>query len=142
MHIRSADPFAAPEIHPGYLSAAEDLEELLEGAAILRRIAEAPALAHLIKQQVQPGCDVTTPAALRDYIRQNSGTVFHACGTCAMGPEPGAGAVVDARLRVHGIAGLRVADASIFPRITSGNLNAPAIMVGEKAAEMILEDRA
>jgi len=141
LHIRSADPFAAPQIHPGYLSAPEDLDELAEGAAMLRRIAATAPLAGAVTREVLPGARMTDPDALREDIRARSGTVFHPCGTCAMGPEAAAGAVVDARLRVHGLAGLRVVDASIFPRITSGNLNAPTIMVGEKAAEMILQDR-
>ncbi|MEO3417034.1 GMC family oxidoreductase N-terminal domain-containing protein [Roseovarius sp. CAU 1744] len=141
LQIRSADPFAAPEIHPGYLSAPEDLDELAEGAEMIRRIAGSQPLAKSIRREVLPGADVTDRDAIREDIRQRLGTVFHACGTCAMGPDRAAGAVVDARLKVHGVGGLRVADASIFPRITSGNLNAPAIMVGEKAAQMILEDR-
>lgn len=141
LFIRGVDPLLPPEIHPGYLSAPEDLDELAEAAAILRRIAAAPPLAGSILREIMPGPDVTDDAAIRDDIRQRSGSVFHPCGTCAMGSDPTAGAVVDARLRVHGIAGLRVADASIFPRITSGNLNAPTIMVGEKAAQMILDDQ-
>ena len=141
LHIRSADPFAAPEIHPRYLSAPEDLDELAEGAVMLRRIARANPLAKSIKREVLPGADVSESDAIREDIRKRVGTVFHPCGTCMMGADASDGAVVDARLRVHGIDGLRVADASIFPRITSGNLNAPVIMVGEKASQMILEDR-
>lgn len=141
LHIRSSDPLDPPEIHPRYLSAPQDLEELAEGAQMLRRIAAAPPLAGAIENQVVPGPDVASPQAIRDDIRARAGTVFHPCGTCAMGPDPAAGAVVDARLRVHGVQGLRVADASIFPRITSGNLNAPSIMTGEKAAVLILHDR-
>ena len=141
LHIHSADPFAAPEIHPRYLSAPEDLDELAEGAVMLRRIARANPLAKSIKREVLPGADVSESDAIREDIRKRVGTVFHPCGTCMMGADASDGAVVDARLRVHGIDGLRVADASIFPRITSGNLNAPAIMVGEKASQMILEDR-
>lgn len=140
LQIRSADPFSAPEIRPRYLSAPEDLDELAEGASMLRRIAGSPPLAQSIKREVLPGSDVSDMEAIRGDIRQRAGTVFHACGTCMMGPDPAVGAVVDARLNVHGLAGLRVVDASVFPRITSGNLNAPTIMVGEKAAEMIQED--
>ncbi len=140
LHIRSSDPFAAPVIRPGYLSEPEDLDELAEGAAMLRRIARSEPLAKSIRREILPGADVTEMGAIREDIRQRVGTVFHPCGTCAMGPDPAAGAVVDARLNVHGVSGLRVVDTSIFPRITSGNLNAPAIMVGEKAAQMILED--
>ncbi|WP_424929781.1 GMC family oxidoreductase [Amaricoccus tamworthensis] len=141
LHIRSADPMAPPEIHPRYLSVPEDLDELCEGVDILRRIAAAPPLANSILREVIPGPDVTDPDALRANIVGQVGTVFHPCGTCAMGPDPNAGAVVDARLKVHGLDGLRVADASIFPRITAGNINAPSMMVGEKASDLILADR-
>lgn len=141
LHIRSADPLAAPEIHPGYLSAPEDLDELAEGSAVIRRIAASDPLVKSIRREVLPGAEVTDMETIKEDIRQRVGTVFHPCGTCAMGPDPMADAVVDSRLRVHGVDGLRVADASIVPRITSGNLNAPTIMIGEKAAQMILDDQ-
>lgn len=137
--LGSADPFAAPVIRPNYLSAPEDLEELVEAAGLLRAIAAAEPLAGQIRREVLPGPGVEDPAAIAEDIRARSGSVFHACGTCAMGPEPGR-AVVDPRLRLHGIDGLRVVDASVFPLIPSGNINGPAIMVGEKGAEMMLED--
>ncbi len=91
------------------------------------------------RERNSPGPDIVDDDALIADIRARSGSVFHPCGTCVMGPDP-AGAVVDARLRVHGLDGLRVVDASIFPRITSGNLNAPTIMVGEKGSDLILQD--
>lgn len=140
VHIRNADPMQPPRIDPGYLSAPEDLHELMEGTAMLRRIARNRPLADIIRHEVLPGDAVRDSAALAEDIRQRVATIYHPCGTCAMGPDARAGAVVDARLRVHGLDGLRVADASIFPRIPSGNLNAPSIMTGEKAAQMILED--
>ncbi|MFV0383401.1 GMC family oxidoreductase [Paracoccus sp. (in: a-proteobacteria)] len=136
--LRSPDPMAAPEIHPGYFSAPEDLEELVEGARMLRHIAAQEPLARWILRELVPGHGVQDDDAIRDDIRRRAGSVFHACGTCAMGPD----AVVDARLRVRGVDGLRVADASVFPRIPSGNINAPSIMVGEKASELILTDQA
>jgi choline dehydrogenase len=139
--IRSADPDVPPEIRPEYLSAPEDLRELVDGVGMLRRIAAAPPLRDAIRREIVPGPEVVEPEALAEDIRARAGTVFHPCGTCAMGPDPAGGAVVDARLRVHGVDGLRVVDASIFPRITAGNINAPTIMVGEKGASMILEDR-
>ncbi|WP_439615714.1 GMC family oxidoreductase [Shinella sp.] len=135
--IRSADPFAAPEIRPNYLSTDEDVQELLEAAHFLRRLAGTGPMREIIQHEIKPGADITSDEDLVADIRQRSGSVFHPCGTCAMGPEP-ATSVVDPRLRVHGVDGLRVVDASIFPRITAGNINAPTIMVGEKGADLIL----
>jgi choline dehydrogenase len=140
LRLRSADPLAAPEIHPNYLSTAHDMAEMLDGVRFLRRLAATPALAALIESELKPGADVRSEEALFEDIRQRSGTVFHPVGTCAMGPDPDR-AVVDHRLRVHGLAQLRVIDASVFPCVTSGNTNAPTIMVGEKGAAMILADR-
>ena len=137
--IRSADPFAAPEIQPNYLSTEEDVRELLEAAHFLRRLSRTGPMREIIENEIRPGTGITGDEELIADIRERSGSVFHPCGTCAMGPDA-ATAVVDARLRVHGLDGLRVVDASIFPRITSGNLNAPTLMVGEKGAEMILAD--
>jgi choline dehydrogenase len=139
LQIRSADPFAAPEIHPNYLSTDDDRELMLEGMKLMRRFAETPAMKPIIESEIQPGTAVATDENLNDFIRDHAWTVFHACGTCAMGADPAA-SVVDARLRVHGLTGLRVADASIFPTIPTGNTNAPSIMVGEKAADLIRED--
>lgn len=136
---RSPDPMAAPEIRPNYLSAPADIEELLEGARFLRRLAATAPMREIIAREIRPGPEIGTDEDMIADIRARSGTIFHPCGTCAMGPDPGA-AVVDARLRAHGLAGLRVIDASVFPLITSGNLNAPAIMTGEKGAAMVLED--
>ncbi len=137
--IRSADPGAAPEIVPDYLATAQDVTEMLAGARFLRRLAATPSFAELIEAELKPGADIDSDAALLDDVRARAYSVFHPCGTCRMGPSP-ADAVVDARLRVHGIGGLRVVDASIFPRITSGNINAPSMMVGERAASLIADD--
>lgn len=139
--IRSPDPLAPPEIQPNYLDTDEDMRELVEAVRFLRRLAATPPLAGVVAEELRPGAAVAGEAALVADIRARAGTLFHASGTCAMGPDP-ATAVVDARLRVHGLDGLRVVDASIFPRVTSGNTNAPSIMVGERGAEMILADSA
>ncbi len=140
LEIRSADPFAAPLIQPNYLSTDEDLAELVQSARFLRRLSESPPLQAIIAREIKPGLEIQSDAELEADIRARSATVFHPCGTCAMGPEPGA-AVVDPRLKVHGLDGLRVVDASIMPRIPAGNLNGPSMMIGEKGAQMILEDR-
>jgi choline dehydrogenase len=139
LQIRSADPTTPPAIVPNYLSTEHDLAEMLAGAKFLRRLAAAPSLAAVIDEELKPGPQVQSDDDLIADIRARAYSVFHPCGTCRMGPDP-ATAVVDHRLRVHGLAGLRVVDASIFPAVTSGNTNAPAIMVGEKGAALILED--
>lgn len=139
VRIRSADPLAAPMIEPGYLADERDLEELVEGAMFLRTLAGQAPLAAIIAEELAPGTKVTSRAEIAADIRARAGSVFHLSGTCAMGPE-GRSSVVDARLRVHGVAGLRVIDASIFPRLVSGNTNAAAMMVGEKGADLILGD--
>lgn len=139
IRIRSADPFQPPSIQPNYLATPEDLEELVEAAYFLRGLAAQAPMAELIAEQLQPGKSVVTRAEIEADIRARASSIFHAAGTCAMGPDPRA-AVVDARLRVHGLERLRVVDASIFPRLTAGNTNAPAIMVGEKGADLLIAD--
>jgi choline dehydrogenase len=139
VHIRSADPRAAPAITLNSLSTAVDVQDVFEGARLMRRIAAAEPLAAIVASEREPGSAVRGDAEVLADFRRRAGSVFHDCGTCAMGPDPRT-AVVDARLRVHGVTALRVADASIFPNITSGNTNAAAIMVGEKAADLVLED--
>ena len=138
--IRSADPRQAPSIQPNYLSTPEDVAELLGGARLLRTLAATASFQDIIRQELKPGPDCRSDDDLVSDIRARSYSVFHPCGSCRMGPDPAA-AVVDPRLRLHGIAGLRVVDASIFPAITSGNTNAPTIMVGEKGAQLILADQ-
>lgn len=139
LQIRSADPKAAPAIVPNYLSTDHDVAEMLAGVKFLRRLAAAPTFAALIDEELKPGAQAQSDADLIADIRARAYSVFHPCGTCRMGPDP-ANAVVDHRLRVHGLVGLRVIDASIFPAVTSGNTNAPAMMVGEKGASLVLED--
>lgn len=137
--IRSNDPFEAPLIRPNYLSDGNDIEELIEGARFLRDLASTPAMTEVIDAEIAPGASVTSRDDILSDIRARACTVFHPVGTCRMGPDP-VGDVVDARLRVHGIEHLRVVDASVFPTLTSGNTNAPVIMVAEKGADLILAD--
>lgn len=137
--LGTTDPFAPPVIRPNYLSSEDDLDVLLQGARILRRIAAQPPLAGLIKREVLPGPSIESDMEMIADIRARSGSVFHACGTCTMGRDP-ENSVVDARLKVHGTEGLRVVDASVFPLIPSGNINAPSIMVGERACDFITQD--
>ncbi|MBS0394028.1 MAG: GMC family oxidoreductase N-terminal domain-containing protein [Proteobacteria bacterium] len=134
--IRSADPLAPPTIRTGYLSTDADVADVYEGARLLRRIAASAPLAAVIDHEYQPGPGVHADADVLADFRARAGSVFHASCTCAMGPDP-ARAVVDARLRVHGVGRLRVVDASVFPSVTSGNTNAPTIMVAERAADLI-----
>lgn len=134
--IQSADPAMAPVIVPNYLSTDEDVAAAVAGARFLRKIASTPTFSRLIEDEIKPGRQCQSDADLLEDIRARAYSVFHPCGTCRMGPDP-AHSVVDAQLRAHGVEGLRVADASIFPAVTSGNTNAPAILVGEKAAELI-----
>ncbi len=139
LQIRSADPRAAPMIHPNYLSTNHDVEELLAGARFLRRLAETPSMAAIIAEELRPGPAVRNDEDRIADIRARCYSVFHPVGTCRMGPDAAA-SVVDHRLRVHGLGHLRVIDASVFPTVTSGNTNAPAIMVGEKGADLVRAD--
>ncbi|MEM6942952.1 MAG: GMC oxidoreductase, partial [Pseudomonadota bacterium] len=139
--IRPERPEGPPEIHPNYLDTEEDWQATIAGVRLVRRIAAAPALAAVLEEELQPGPEVEDDDAIRGFIRDTAWTVFHPCGTCRMGSDPGQ-SVVDPRLRFHGIDGLRVVDASVFPNVTSGNINAPVIMLAEKASDMILEDHA
>ena len=139
IRIASRDPLAAPVIEPNYLSVPSDLEEMLEGVRLIRRIASQPAMGAVIEEEMKPGAAAQSDADLAADIRQRSGSIFHASCTCRMGPDPKT-SVIDHRLRVHGIGGLRVIDASVFPYVTSANTNAPTMMVAEKGAAMVLED--
>jgi choline dehydrogenase len=136
--IASADPLAHPKIMPNYLSTDYDRRIMVEGLKMLRRIARAPALAQYVAMEREPGDAVVDDEGLLAFAREKGNTIFHPTSTCRMGNDDRA--VVDERLRVRGIQGLRVADASIMPTVVSGNTNAPAIMIGEKCAAMILED--
>jgi choline dehydrogenase len=139
VHIASPDPLAAPAIRPNSLSSAQDVQDVFDGARILRRIASAAPLARVIENEREPGAAVTADADVLADFRQRAGSVFHASGTCAMGADVRT-AVLDARLRVRGVTGLRVVDASAFPNLTSGNTNTPTLALAEKGADLILED--
>lgn len=136
--ITSPDPAAPPSIVANYLASQTDCDVLLAGIRMLRRIAEQPAFKQYVKCEFLPGPEVESDEDLMAFAKAKGTTIFHPCGTCKMGRDPMA--VVDERLRVHGIAGLRVVDASIMPTMTSGNTNAPTIMIAEKASDMIRED--
>jgi choline dehydrogenase len=134
----SADPFAPPVITPNYLSDPNDARVLISGMRITRRIFAQPAIAQHSVGETLPGPDAESDEALAEYARGYGTTIYHPIGTCRMGEGPAA--VVDARLRVHGIGGLRVIDASVMPTLTTGNTNAPTIMIAEKGAAMARED--
>lgn len=136
----SADPAQKPLISPNYLSDPADMRVLSAGIRLTRQIFAAPAIARYSVVETLPGPNVTTDEQFLDYAKQFGTTIYHPVGTCRMGDGPAA--VVDSRLRVHGIQGLRVIDASIMPTLTTGNTNAPTIMIGEKGAAMIREDNA
>ncbi len=137
LRLKSPDPMAAPEIQPNYLATPHDVQENLEGVKFLRRLASTPTMKGLIAEELDPGPQTRDDAGLIRHIREQGDTVFHPTGSCRMGSDPTTN-VVDAELKVHGLAGLRIADASIFPTMPSGNLNAPAIMVGERAGDLLL----
>lgn len=139
IRLRSVDPLAAPLIEPNSLSAQKDIDDLVAGARLLRRLAQAPSLANVIAEEMTPGPQVVTDADLIADIRARASSVFHPVGTCRMGADPRE-AVVDTRLRAHAIAGLRIVDASVFPSVTSGNTNTPVMMVAERGADFILRD--
>jgi choline dehydrogenase len=139
IRLRTADPATHPVITANAFSTNHDVEEMLAAVKYLRHIAAQPAMARLIKEELRPGPEVVTDEDLIADFRARSGTVYHPSCTCRMGPDA-ATSVVDARLRVHGVAGLRVIDASAFPTIIAGNTNAPAMLMGWKGAELILAD--
>ncbi|WP_031255237.1 GMC family oxidoreductase [Mesorhizobium sp. L48C026A00] len=138
--IRSANPRDYPKIVANAFSTEADVAEMLAAVKFIRKIAAMPAMAEIIEEEVLPGPSITSDADIIQDFRKRSGTVYHPVSTCRMGPDATA-AVVDPRLRVHGLAGLRVIDASIFPDNITGNTNAAAIMTGWKGAELVLEDQ-
>ena len=140
VHITAADARRPPAINFNFLSSPPDAELTVRAVRIAREIMTAPAMAAFQVSEVAPGADRTTDGEILDWVKKAAETTYHPVGTCKMGSDPMA--VVDAQLRVHGIAGLRIADASIMPTLTSGNTNAPSIMIGEKAADMILNTAA
>lgn len=140
IQLRSADPLAAPEIQARYLSTENDQRLAVQMVRKMREIASQSPLSDFIVQEHEPGAATQSDAELLEWVRRRAGSIFHPVGTCAMGPASDPMAVVDARLRVHGVQGLRVVDGAVMPRIVSGNTNAPIIMLAEKAADLIRED--
>ena len=140
IRIKHPDPYAYPAIEPNYLATAQDRATAVAGLRMTRAIVGSRAMRPFVERELLPGSDVRTDDELLEAARDIAQTIYHPVGTCAMGPGPGA--VVDERLRVHGVGGLRVVDASVMPVITSGNTNAPTIMIAEKAADMIRADAA
>ncbi|MFV0294898.1 MAG: GMC family oxidoreductase, partial [Hyphomicrobiaceae bacterium] len=140
IHVTSTDPATAPTIHFNFLAEAADAQLTLRAVRIAQSVMRAPAMQALDVTEIGPGEKLRSDDEMLDWVKSVGETTYHPVGTCRMGT--GRDAVVDHRLRVHGIPGLRVADASIMPTITSGNTNAPSIMIGEKAAAMVLEDNA
>jgi len=140
VRIKSAEPEAPPAIQPNYMSAAADRETMIAGMKLLRRVMGQPAIRRYIVEELNPGPQCAGDDALLNYARDKGTTIFHPTSTCRMGPD--GKAVVDERLRVRGIAGLRVIDGSVMPTVVSGNTNAAIIMVAEKGAAMLLEDAA
>lgn len=136
--LRSPEPLQAPAVHTNFMSAIDDMAATVEGIRQIRRIFAAAPLASAVEAEIAPGPSVTSDEQLADFVRRNGKSSYHPVGTCKMGSDPMA--VVDERLRVRGIGGLRVVDASIMPTLTSGNTAAPAMMIGEKGAAMIRED--
>ncbi len=139
LKLASADPLAAPLIDPNFLGDPDDLARLVRGFRLMRTLLGQPALSRLGGQESPTSAAATTDAQIEQFIRNHADTIYHPVGTCRMGP--GAMDVVDSQLRVHGVQGLRVVDASIMPNIVSGNTNAPAIMIGERAAAMVRAER-
>ncbi len=140
VHIQSSDPHEQPAIRFNFLTDRIDQDAMTGGFRLIRKIMATDAMQTVRGDEYSPGAEVESDAEILDYIRQNSETAYHPIGTCRMGPGPDA--VVDDRLRLHGVSGLRVADGSIMPTMVSGNTNAACIMIGEKAADFIRQDHA
>jgi choline dehydrogenase len=138
VRLRSADPTAPPRILFNYLSTAEDMEEMRACVRLTREVFAQPAFARWRGREIQPGTGVQSDAEIDAFVRRHVESAYHPCGTCRMGREDDPGAVVDPETRVRGLDGLRVVDSSIMPSVTTGNLNAPTIMLAEKAADHIL----
>ncbi|WP_374411760.1 GMC family oxidoreductase [Hydrogenophaga sp.] len=140
LRLASRDPQAAPLIDPAFLQDPDDVARLVRGFKLTRALLQQPALARHGGVESAASREALTDTQIEQFIRYHADTIYHPVGTCRMGPDPAAGAVVDARLRVHGVGGLRVVDASVMPTIVGGNTNAPVIMMGEKAVDMIRAD--
>jgi choline dehydrogenase-like flavoprotein len=140
IHTQSVDPLQGPSIRPNFLSCETDQQCMVSSMKMARRIVEQPAMAPYIEHEMSPGPKVMVDADWLDFARQNGQTIYHPLGTCRMGEDDGA--VVDSRLRLRGLAGLRVVDASVMPKMVSGNIQGAVMMVAEKGADLILEDSA
>jgi choline dehydrogenase-like flavoprotein len=140
LRLASADPQVMPLIDPAFLQDADDVQRLVRGFKVMRRLLQQAALARHGGVESPASRDAQSDEQIEQFIRRHADTIYHPVGTCRMGPDPAAGAVVDARLRVHGVAGLRVVDASAMPSVVGGNTNAPVIMMAEKAVDMIRQD--
>ena len=140
VHLRSSDPLKTPIIRPNYLSNEDDVKDLLAGVKILRKLAKTDSFRPVIGEEFRPGPQCQTDEQMIQHIKDTVWTVFHPSSTCRMGSDPKSN-VVDSDLKVYGIEGLRVVDASIFPSLVCGNINAATIMVGEKASDLILKDQ-
>src|SRR5262249_14111345 len=136
--LASANPTAHPKIRQGLLTRDNDWRKLSSGIRIFRDLGRSTRLAPHVAREIGPGAEVKTESELENYVRKTAVTAHHPCGTCRMGRAGDTDAVVNPELRVHGIEGLRVVDASVFPDLVGGNINAPVIMIAEKAADMIL----
>ena len=139
LRLASANPQVAPLIDPAFLQDPDDVRRLVQGFKLTRELLSQPALARHGGRESAASAEARSDAQIEQFIRHHADTIYHPVGTCRMGPDEGA--VVDARLRVHGVSGLRVVDASIMPSVVGGNTNAPSMMIAEKAADMIREDR-
>ena len=140
VHAESVEPGAARTIRPNYLTEEEDRRVATNSVRLVRRICAAPALAPYRPEELRPGVAAQTEEELVNAAGDIGTTIFHPVGTAKMGTDDDRNAVVDARLRVRGLRALRIADASVMPRITSGNTNSPTLMIAEKASAMILAD--
>ena len=140
VQIKNSDPSTPPIIEPNYLSHEGDIKDLLDGVKVLRKLAKTDSFRPVIGEEFRPGPNCQTDEQMIQHIKDTVWTVFHPSSTCRMGPDPKSN-VIDSDLKVYGIEGLRVADASIFPQLVCGNINAATIMVGEKASDLILKDQ-
>nr|WP_275404970.1 GMC oxidoreductase [Burkholderia anthina] len=141
VELTSADAREAPRIDPNYLSTEHDRREAVAGSRLVRELTATPWLRQVTAEEVRPAGAVSDDESMLRFFREQSGSVYHLCGSCAMGRDVER-TVVNSRLQVHGVANLRVVDASVFPNITSGNINAPTMMVAERAAAWILASAA
>ena len=142
LRLRSASFRDHPRLLFNYLATREDVDAMVMAVKLMREICAQPALAPYSGEELSPGPAVSSDTQIEAWLRDNFGTSYHPVSTCAMGPDSNPLAVVDAQLRVHGMEGLRVVDASIMPDLVSGNTNAPSIMIGEKGADLILGNTA